>query len=60
MLLPTKVYQATKKSLLTNYRKSVLGANKALHDQSLNINQAPIEWRFKAFEHHFLKKDQES
>ena len=59
MLIPKKTYQATKKSLITNYRRSVLGCQ-GLKDRSLNINQANIEWKFKAFENHFIKRDQES
>ena len=59
MLIPKKTYQATKKSLISNYRRSVLGGESS-NDHSLNINQANIEWRFKAFEHFFIRRDQES
>ena len=56
MLIPKKTYQATKKSLLTNYRKSVLGGA-ATQDHSLSINQASLERRY---DHFFLRRDQES
>jgi hypothetical protein len=36
MLIPKKTYQATKKSLITNYRRSVLGGQ-GFNDRSLNI-----------------------
>jgi len=42
---------------MTNYRRSVV---EGVQDQSLNINSANIEWRYKAFEHIFVKRDQES
>lgn len=37
MLIPKKIIQATKKSLMTNYRRSVL-CGESYNDRSLNIN----------------------